>query len=154
MKFKSPRFRFRLFRRPKLFNLFLCTVVVVYSLISWIFSPYAAPSSAIEQGEEAVSFNWREVLPELEPVWDQFKICSHGLQEAVPVSDMRRWYTCSISEVEKMKEGWRCMDEGGKHLDRILAHTINLNENVDLFEEYKEYETEGRGHGPGVDNPP
>uniref|UniRef100_A0A6U5ZD66 Prolyl 4-hydroxylase alpha subunit Fe(2+) 2OG dioxygenase domain-containing protein n=2 Tax=Guillardia theta TaxID=55529 RepID=A0A6U5ZD66_GUITH len=56
--------------------------------------------------------------------------------------------SCSLVLLSYLR--WQCVDEGQKHLDRILTHTIKLHEHSELFEDYRVFETEGRGHGPGA----
>mmetsp|Transcript_3880 Transcript_3880/g.6095 ORF Transcript_3880/g.6095 Transcript_3880/m.6095 type:complete len:158 (+) Transcript_3880:459-932(+) len=84
----------------------------------------AAKAQAIveraRKGMDLISFDWREVLPELHPVWKVFKDCADGLRESVHIQNMSQLYTCGVAEASKMQAGWGCTTEGEKHLQRIL----------------------------------
>ncbi|EKX47575.1 hypothetical protein GUITHDRAFT_162650 [Guillardia theta CCMP2712] len=76
-------------RTLRVLNLCVCILVTIHVLVSWSFLRRAVPSGGVELGEEAISFDWREVLPELQPVWDQFRTCSEGLRAAVHMQHQR-----------------------------------------------------------------
>jgi len=128
----------------------IATVLLFIILSRWTWrrdGRAALLRKSVCESKEALSFDWREVLPELGPVHLQLKSCAAGLQESLQISDMSKFYTCPISEASKMRSGGQCVEEGLRHIGAILNSTSPPNS---LLSTYQSYEQEDRGHGAGL----
>lgn len=125
-------------------------LVLQISLYRWIQNGGGVSKALRERvaaGQEAISFDWPSIMPELHPVYDQLMTCARGLLESVPIDDMSKLYTCGIQDVGKMRRQGQCVEEGLGHLQAVL----NTSEPSDeLLARYRSFEQEDRGHGAGL----
>ena len=104
-------------------------------------------SEQVSDGRAAISFDWREFLPELEPVHRQLTSCATGLLESVPIEDMSRLYTCDVPRSSRMLRSGQCVEAGLRHRDAILNESLMSDT---LLSSYRTFEQEDRGHGTGL----
>lgn len=93
-----------------------------------------------------LSFQWRDVAPELSGVVKVMNECVEEITSSIHIESMAPLYTCDPSNVESMKEPAQCVADGAQHFENIVSLNSSFMTPA-FFAQYDHFENEDRGHG-------